>query len=111
MKAYAVTQLYQVDIGPPIVEYLRRVDATLEPFDGRFLVHGSEKTVLEGELPGFLIVVEFPDMNHAREWYASADYQDILHLRRENSQGVAVLVEGVSDNHKAVDILQLPPTV
>jgi hypothetical protein len=27
--------------GPEIAEYLLRIDATLAPFQGRFLVHGS----------------------------------------------------------------------
>lgn len=74
MKAYAIANLEHLDMGPPIVEYLQRVDATLESFGGRFLVHGGEETVLEGELPGFLIVVEFPDIGHARGWYASPAY-------------------------------------
>jgi uncharacterized protein (DUF1330 family) len=108
MKAYAIANLQHLDMGPPIVEYLQRVDATLEPFGGRFLVHGGAKTVLEGKLPGFPIVVEFPDIDHARGWYASRAYQDILHLRTDNSEGVAVLVEGVGPNHKATDVLHPP---
>jgi uncharacterized protein (DUF1330 family) len=38
MPAYAVADLRDVTMGPPIVEYLQRIDATLEPFNGRFLV-------------------------------------------------------------------------
>jgi uncharacterized protein (DUF1330 family) len=28
-------------MGPSIVEYLQRIDVTLEPFAGRFMVHGG----------------------------------------------------------------------
>jgi hypothetical protein len=39
MPAYAVAHMRQVTMGPPIVEYLERIDATLAPFNGRFAVH------------------------------------------------------------------------
>lgn len=34
MTAYAVAHMRQVTMGPQIVEYLQRIDATLEPFRG-----------------------------------------------------------------------------
>ena len=40
MTAYAVAHLRSVDQNAEIVDYLRRIDATLDPFDGRFVVHG-----------------------------------------------------------------------
>lgn len=52
MPAYAVAHMRQVTMGPAIVEYLQRIDATLEPFGGRFIVHGGEFEVLEGTWPG-----------------------------------------------------------
>jgi uncharacterized protein (DUF1330 family) len=33
-------------MGPQIIEYLQRIDATLKPFAGRFLVHGGGVEVL-----------------------------------------------------------------
>ena len=33
MTAYAVAHMRQATMGPQIVEYLRKIDATLEPFD------------------------------------------------------------------------------
>jgi uncharacterized protein (DUF1330 family) len=66
MTAYAVAHTRQVTMGPQIVEYLQRIDATLEPFGGRFLVHGGDLDVIENEWPGHLIVIEFPDRENAR---------------------------------------------
>ena len=65
-RAYAVAHLRNVNMGPPIEEYLQRIDATLEPFGGRFLIHGGELEVLEGTWPRHLIVIEFPDRARAR---------------------------------------------
>ncbi|WP_405134806.1 DUF1330 domain-containing protein [Nocardia sp. NBC_01388] len=41
MPGYAIAQLYDVDLNAEIVEYLERIDSTLAPFGGKFLVHGG----------------------------------------------------------------------
>jgi uncharacterized protein (DUF1330 family) len=105
VTAYAVAHMRQVTMGPPIVEYLQRIDATLAPFGGRFIVHGGEVEVLEGAWPGFLIVIEFPDGDRARAWYHSDAYQEIVALRTDNSESDAILVGGVDSDHRATDVL------
>lgn len=40
--AYAIAYLRQVDFGEAIVDYLQRIDATLAPHGGHFLVHGGQ---------------------------------------------------------------------
>ncbi|MGO4387597.1 DUF1330 domain-containing protein [Microvirga sp. 2YAF29] len=105
MSAYAVARLYEVKMGPEIVEYLRKIDATLAPFDGHFLIHGDPVERLEGAWSGDLIMIAFPDKDHARKWYESPAYREILPLRTGNSKGDVILIEGVSRDHKAPDIL------
>jgi uncharacterized protein (DUF1330 family) len=105
MASYAVGILRDVKKGPPIVEYLERIDATLAPYGGHFIVHGGEATVLEGSSPGTLIVIEFPDRASAEQWYRSPAYRDILPLRTENSVGTVFIVDGVGRDHRATDVL------
>lgn len=105
MPAYAVGYLRDVSMGPEIVEYLQRIDATLDPFEGRFLVHGVKPEVLEGTFLGDLIIIEFPNRERAHEWYDSVAYQEILPLRTNNSEGDVIIVDGVSEKHRATDIL------
>jgi uncharacterized protein (DUF1330 family) len=95
----------KVTMGPPIVEYLKRIDATLAPFGGRFIVHGGETEVIEGSWPGFVIVIEFPDTGRARAWYCSGAYQEIVALRTGNSDSDVILVDGVGSEHRATDVL------
>jgi len=106
MTSYAVGILKQVKMGPPIVEYLQRIDATLAPYDGHFIVHGGEPEVLEGTSPGTFIVIEFPDRSRAEDWYASPAYQAILPLRTENSESTVFMIDGVDRDHLATDVLQ-----
>ena len=101
MTAYAVAHLRSVDQNAEIVEYLRRIDATLDPYGGRFVVHGVLPEVVEGEWPGFLVVIGFPDLDAARAWYDSPAYQEILPLRTRNSNGVTLLVDGVPEGYRA----------
>ena len=105
MPAYAVAHMRQVTMGPPIVAYLERIDATLAPFGGRFLVHGGQVEVLEGTWPGHLIVIEFPDGARADAWYRSAAYQEIVALRTDKSRSDVIVAEGVGSDHRATDVL------
>jgi uncharacterized protein (DUF1330 family) len=93
-------------MGPAIVEYLERIDATLAPFSGRFVVHGGEIEVLEGDWSGNLVVIEFPDRDRARAWYRSDAYQAILPLRTQNASGEVIFVDTVAQDHLATDILK-----
>lgn len=105
MKAYAIAHLTEVTMGPAIVEYLERIDETLAPFGGRFVIHGGPVDALEGDWTGDLIAIGFPDREHARAWYASPAYQAIMPLRAKNSVGSVILIDGVPADHKATDIL------
>jgi uncharacterized protein (DUF1330 family) len=105
MSAYAVAHMRRVTMGPPIVEYLERIDATLAPFGGHFIVHGGDFELLEGSWPGNLIVIEFPGREQASAWYNSDAYQAIVTLRTDNSESDVIMIDGVDPDHKATDVL------
>ena len=60
--AYAVAYLRDVRFGEEVIDYLQRIDETLAPFGGRFLVHGGALTPAEGTWDGDLVVIAFPDV-------------------------------------------------
>lgn len=105
MKAYAMGQLFDVIMNDEVVEYLNKIDETLKPFGGKFIIHGSLPQVLEGSWSGDLIVIEFPNKQSANDWYSSKAYQRIATLRTNNSKGNILIFEGVSEKHKAFEIL------
>jgi uncharacterized protein (DUF1330 family) len=105
MPAYAIAQLNDVQLGPDIADYLLDIDASLEPFGGRFLIHGAEPVVVEPGWTGHIVVIAFPDMEKARGWYESAAYQAILPLRTKNSNFTAFLIEGTKDGYQAKDLV------
>ena len=105
MTAYAMAHLRRVDFGEEIAEYLRRIDETLAPYEGKFLVHGTTPEVIDGDFPGAIVVIAFPDRAHAYDWYNSPGYQAILPYRVNNSEGGAVIVDGVPDGYLASSYL------
>src|SRR5690349_15946468 len=109
-STYAIGHLREVQLGDDIAEYLRRIDDTFEPFGGRWLVHGMQHDVYEGEWPGHIIIIEFPDRTSAEAWYRSDAYQEILPLRTRNADGAVILVDGNDPGHRGVDVLAASST-
>jgi uncharacterized protein (DUF1330 family) len=97
MTVYLINHL-RVPQGIPKPDnllYLEQVERTFEPFGGRWLVLDAPVEVLEGAWPGSAVLMEFPDMDTAKAWYRSADYQEILHLRTDNVISDLILVNPV----------------
>lgn len=105
MTAYAVAVIRETRFGDEIREYLQRIDDTLTPFSGKYRMHGGPYQVLEGAWAGDLVVIEFPSMDQARDWYASDAYKAIRSLRIAHTSGDLFLVQGVPEEHKATDLL------
>ena len=101
MPAYAIANLTNVDLNDEVVRYIDTIDETLVPFEGRFLVHGKKPEVIEGEWADWTVIIAFPDLERAHEWYRSPAYQEILPLRTENSDGATIIVEGVEEGYRA----------
>jgi uncharacterized protein (DUF1330 family) len=100
MSTYLINHLRQPGVVQgEVLDYLDRVQETLDPFDGIFIVQGSNPEVLEGAWAGSVIVLSFPNMTAARAWYLSAAYQAILHLRTDHVVGDVILVDGVASGH------------
>ncbi|RJL22950.1 DUF1330 domain-containing protein [Bailinhaonella thermotolerans] len=96
MTAYLLAHLGKPEaIHPDVLEYKEKVEKVLASHGGRFLVRGGAVEVREGTWPGDVILVEFPSMRHARDFYDSAAYQEILALRTDHLDGDLILVEGV----------------
>ena len=95
MPAYVVAE---VNVTNPegYKEYTNVVAATVEKYGGRFLVRGGRAEVLEGEWPERRrVILEFPSVEAARKWWDSPEYEKPKALRKANSEGRLILIEGV----------------
>lgn len=105
MASYAIGIVRDVKPVPQIIEYLERIDATLAPYGGRFILHGGRNQMFEGTDPGTVVVIEFPDHERAEAWYRSPAYQEIIPLRADHSDSTIFLLDGVDPDHKATDVI------
>lgn len=103
MPAYGFAHLRDRRHHPDVFAYLERIQDTLHPFHGRFLIHGPPAEVVEGSWSGSMVLIEFPGLAEARAWYASFAYQEILRLRTDHIDGDVVLVEGVGAGYDPRD--------
>lgn len=101
--AYAIAHLRTPQINSDVLEYIERIQDTLDPFGGRLLVHGAVPDVKEGPWPGTIVIIGFPDLASATHWYDSPAYQAILPLRTNHIEGEAIIVEGVEPTYRAAD--------
>ena len=95
MPAYVIAD---IDVHDPDAykEYAALVQATLEPFEGRYLVRGGACEALEGDWePKRFIVLQFPSADHARSWYTSPEYVKVMAVRHGSSTGRLILAHGV----------------
>lgn len=100
---YAIGYLENVDVGEEIFEYINRIEATFEPYGGHWLVHGTRHLTHEGHLPGDLVIIGFPSVAAAREWFDSEAYQQIAPLRADHSDSTVITVEGVPAGYRSAD--------
>jgi uncharacterized protein (DUF1330 family) len=96
MKAYVISEVEARDRA--LFERYRTMAApTIEQYGGRYIVRGGEAEAVEGgPPPKTMIIVEFPSMARAREWYASPEYAQALKVRRGALDRRLIFVEGIA---------------
>lgn len=99
MTAYGIAHLHNPNSHPEVLDYIDRIQDTLDPYGGRFVVHGATVEVVEGTWPGTIVIIEFPTVEAIRAWYASPAYQAILPLRADHITGDLILVDGVAPDY------------
>ncbi|WP_297727772.1 DUF1330 domain-containing protein [Limnohabitans sp. Rim8] len=93
-KAYIVGEI-TVHNPEAYALYGQKVPATIAQYGGKYLVRGGTSTQLEGKAQGTRrVVIEFASRAAAETWYHSPEYQAILPLRQNNSEGHLVLFDG-----------------
>lgn len=65
-------------------QYAAAAKLTMDQYQGELLVKGKAEGVLAGELDHQIaVVVQFPGVQQANNWYNSAEYQALIPLRDE----------------------------
>src|SRR6266542_4989241 len=94
---YACLHVVEVEVLDPAryEQYKQMVPPSLERYGGRFLVRGGKVETLEGDWsPKRLVIVEFPSVAKAQEWWSSEEYREAKALRQATAKTQMIVVEG-----------------
>ena len=95
MPAYVIVETNVTD-QEQYERYREVAPESIAAHGGRYLVRGGELAVFEGDWhPSRVVVLEFPDLETAKRWYASAEYGEARKLRDGAAKLHMVAVEGV----------------
>lgn len=93
MAAYVVNEIWVKD--PEVFQtYVVQVPPTLEPFGGRYVVRSGATETIDGEPPGRIVILAFPDRAAALAWRASPAYSAILPIRDASSTSRVYVADG-----------------
>ncbi|MET0682984.1 MAG: DUF1330 domain-containing protein [Casimicrobiaceae bacterium] len=96
MPAYLIVDCEVTD--PERYEiYKQLAPPAIAKYGGRYLVRGGDVTPLEGDWrPNRVVILEFPDVETAKRFYASPEYGNARAKRAGAATMNMVLVPGIS---------------
>jgi uncharacterized protein (DUF1330 family) len=96
MPAYVIASVTEAHDDEALAEYRRRNTAAVEAHGGRFVVRGGAMEVLEGDwAPLRVVIMAFDDVDAAKRWYESDDYQAAIPIRQGASTTGIIVVDGI----------------
>jgi uncharacterized protein (DUF1330 family) len=97
MAAYVISEVEFLDQARADI-YRSLASASIERYGGRYVVRGGAIELIEGERDPKrrLVIVEFPSMQRAHEWYRSPEYAEALKVRAGALTRTLTFVEGVA---------------
>jgi len=95
MPAYVIVEI-QVHDPVKFEEYKKQAPASIAAYGGKYLARGGAVETLDGNwAPERVVLLEFPSMERAREWYNSEQYAGAIQLRHASATSQFILVEGL----------------
>lgn len=96
IPAYLIAR---VDITDPeqYRHYLNATPSVIEKYGGKAIARSIEPLTLEGsEETRRIVILQFPTVGKAREFYHSPEYQKARKLREGAAIGELIVVEGIT---------------
>lgn len=95
VAAYIIVDI-KVEDPARYEQYKKLAAATVAAYGGRYMVRGGATETLEGDWsPNRLVVLEFPTVARAKEWWASEEYRPARDMRDASATSQMIVVEGV----------------
>jgi len=94
MPAYLIARVAVTNIEK-YKQYLNVVPGVIEKFEGKYVSRAGKTVTLEGsDETRRIIIIEFPTLERAKDFYNSTEYQEAKKLRKDAAIGEMIVVEG-----------------
>lgn len=99
MTAYVISDVVARD-SELVPAYRERARASIEQYDGTYLSQvGDPVESVEGDwAPANIVIVAFPSIARAREWYRSPEYAEALAIRWEARSRNLIFIDGTGSS-------------
>lgn len=95
MSAYVIFVVDEENDAEVMKQYRQSSRSSLDGRNVKVLTLPScQKENIEGKDVACIVILEFPTMDEARDWYYSEEYQKWAPLRQSVSKGSAFIVNG-----------------
>ena len=97
MTAYCLWDVREIRDHDAMNDSVTRVTETVTAFGGEYVVVGGSWQIVEGDWhPAHPVLIEFPSLERAHEWYSSELYAPLRDLRHGASVSDAVFFDGAA---------------
>ena len=97
MSAYVVFTREQTSDSEQLVQYAEKAPLAREGRELTSLAFYGQLEVLEGNEIEGAVILRFPDMAAARDWYHSPAYQEALKHRLKGASYRVFMIEGIEE--------------
>jgi uncharacterized protein (DUF1330 family) len=95
MTAYVIVD---INVTDPVryEDYKRLAAPTVELYGGKYIARGGKTETLEGSWsPTRLVILQFDNIEQAKNWLNSTEYSEARNLRHQTAISQMVVIEGV----------------
>ena len=95
MTAYVIVD---INVTDPVryEDYKKLAAPTVEMYGGKYIARGGKTEALEGDWsPTRLVILQFENIEQAKNWHDSTEYSEAKRLRHETAISKMVVIDGV----------------
>ena len=95
MTAYVIVD---INVTDPVryEEYKKLAAPTVELYGGKYIARGGKTETLEGDWsPTRLVILQFEDIEQAKNWHDSVEYSKAKSIRHATAISKMVVIDGV----------------
>ncbi len=94
MKAYIIVTYEKIDSQETLKKYTEFASIALKKYSVNILVRGGKSDCLEGKNIPRTVILEFPNIDAAKEFYNSTEYQKAVNVLDDTIKRNYQIVEG-----------------